>query len=328
MEAGINVWVLTGDKQETAINIAHSSRLLTPSMQVLILNADTTDMCGDMLRAYLEKYLNKSYDPLRGTIEDITEQEPIEPQEVDEEGESRVLDPARDPRLTRQEASIRKPAFLSTVVSRMHATAEDDVCLNVGLVVNGHTLSFALHDHSAAFLALARVCRSVICCRVTPLQKALVVRLVKQGEKKVTLAIGDGANDVSMIQEAHVGVGVVGKEGTQAARASDYSIRQFRHLQRLLTVHGRYSYMRITGIIQYYFYKNMAFTLAMLYYSFFNGFSGQTIYDSWVIILYNIMFTSVPPLVYGLFEKDLNEDIIDKVQLVTMLLFSCSSLAA
>jgi phospholipid-transporting ATPase len=183
----------------------------------------------------------------------------------------------------------------------------------IGMVIDGHSLGFALHDHTEAFLTLGKACRSVICCRVTPLQKALVVRVVKQGEQRISLAIGDGANDVSMIQEAHVGVGIFGREGTQAARASDYAIVQFCHLKKLLCVHGRYSYLRVTGIIQYSFYKNLSFTLSMLYFSFYNGFSGQTLYDSWVITLYNIVFTSIPPFFFGLFEKDLSENIIYKV---------------
>jgi hypothetical protein len=81
---------------------------------------------------------------------------------------------------------------------------------------------------------------------VTPLQKAKVVRLIKETSKEVCLSIGDGANDVGMIQEANVGVGIYGKEGNQAARASDFALHQFRHLKRLLCVHGRYSMIRYT----------------------------------------------------------------------------------
>jgi len=115
-----------------------------------------------------------------------------------------------------------------------------------------------------------------------------------------------------MIQEAHVGVGIFGKEGTQAARASDYAIHQFRFLKRLLCTHGRYSYIRVAGIIQYSFYKNMCFTLGLLWFSFVNGVAGQTLYDAWIITLYNIIFTSLPPFLFGLFEKDLNEEVINQ----------------
>jgi len=117
--------------------------------------------------------------------------------------------------------------------------------------------------------------KSVICCRVTPLQKAMVVELIKKNKKAVTLAIGDGANDVSMIKAAHIGVGISGQEGMQAVLASDYSIAQFRFLERLLLVHGRWSYYRMCKFLRYFFYKNFAFTLCHFWFAFFCGFSAQ-----------------------------------------------------
>ncbi|EGC28908.1 hypothetical protein DICPUDRAFT_51588 [Dictyostelium purpureum] len=244
LEAGLHIWVLTGDKQETAVNIGYSCRLFDPSMELIFINTETSDECG----------------------------------------------------------SGNKTPVIDIIIPSLQN--------EYGLVIDGHTLAFALSDHKEKFLRLGRACKSVICCRVTPLQKALVVRVVKQSEKKISLAIGDGANDVSMIQEAHVGIGIFGKEGTQAARASDYCIHQFHHLKRLLCVHGRYSYIRVSGLIQYSFYKNMSFTLCLLWFSFNSLFTGQTIFDSWIITFYNILFTSLPPFFYGLFEKDIDEDSI------------------
>lgn len=115
----------------------------------------------------------------------------------------------------------------------------------------------------------------MICCRVTPLQKAMVVELVKKSKEAVTLAVGDGANDVSMIKTAHIGVGISGQEGLQAVLASDYSIGQFRFLERLLMVHGRWSYYRMSKFLRYFFYKNFAFTLCHIWFAFFCGFSAQ-----------------------------------------------------
>lgn len=115
----------------------------------------------------------------------------------------------------------------------------------------------------------------MICCRVTPLQKAMVVELIKKNKNAVTLAIGDGANDVSMIKTAHIGVGISGQEGLQAVLASDYSIGQFRFLERLLLVHGRWSYYRMSKFLRYFFYKNFAFTLCHIWFAFFCGFSAQ-----------------------------------------------------
>eukprot|EP01132_Coremiostelium_polycephalum_P003773 gene3773-4697_t len=283
LEAGLHIWVLTGDKQETAVNIGYSCKLFEPSMELIFVNTETSEECGQILDRYIA----------------------LLPPEVDEDSSSIsgsqniVNDPNQS---TNNLASGQKGVPIEIVIPTL---------LNeYGLVIDGHTLSFALQDHKEKFLRLGRACKSVICCRVTPLQKALVVRVVKQSEKKISLAIGDGANDVSMIQEAHVGVGIFGKEGTQAARASDYSIHQFAHLKRLLCVHGRYSYIRVAGLIQYSFYKNMSFTLCLLWYSFTNCFTGQTLFDSWIITFYNILFTSLPPFFYGLFEKDIDEESI------------------
>ena len=174
------------------------------------------------------------------------------------------------------------------------------------LVINGHSLVHALQPSmQLLYLGVASKCAAVICCRVTPLQKALVVDLVKQHKKAVTLAIGDGANDVSMIKSennvfflffikrcyakfqfknnvydncllaAHIGVGISGQEGMQAVLAADFALAQFRFLERLLLVHGRHSYYRMCKFLRYFFYKNFAFTLCHFWYAFFCGFSAQ-----------------------------------------------------
>ncbi|XP_078392400.1 phospholipid-transporting ATPase ID-like isoform X2 [Cetorhinus maximus] len=153
------------------------------------------------------------------------------------------------------------------------------------------------------FLETACACKAVICCRVTPLQKAQVVELVKKYKKAVTLAIGDGANDVSMIKTAHIGVGISGQEGIQAVLASDYSVSQFKFLQRLLLVHGRWSYFRMCKFLCYFFYKNFAFTMVHFWFGFFCGFSAQTVYDQYFITLYNIVYTSLPVLAMGVFDQ-------------------------
>lgn len=106
------------------------------------------------------------------------------------------------------------------------------------------------------FLKLAKGCASVLCCRSTPLQKAYLVKVVKEELNLRTLAIGDGANDVSMIQMADVGVGISGQEGMQAVMASDFTLSRFRYLERLLLSHGYWCYDRLARMILYFFYKN------------------------------------------------------------------------
>ncbi|RKO97263.1 hypothetical protein CXG81DRAFT_11323 [Caulochytrium protostelioides] len=183
------------------------------------------------------------------------------------------------------------------------------------LVVEGEALGHILSNPMARrlFFELSLFCKSVICCRVSPLQKALVVRLVRECVKGVTtLAIGDGANDVSMIQAAHVGVGIMGREGTQAVRASDYSFAEFRHLARLITVHGRYSSYRFAQLVWFSFYKNIAFITVQFLFGFVSLWSGQTLYEGLFLTCYNILFTSLPPVGIAILEKDVEEEEIGR----------------
>ena len=117
------------------------------------------------------------------------------------------------------------------------------------VVIDGETLRYALDEAlKPAFLELTTQCNAVVCCRVSPSQKALTVKLVKDGRNAMTLAIGDGANDVAMIQEAHIGVGIAGLEGAQASMSADYAVGQFRFLTKLLLVHGRWCYIRVADM--------------------------------------------------------------------------------
>lgn len=148
------------------------------------------------------------------------------------------------------------------------------------VVIDGDTvkLLFDTKDHTikTEFLKLCIQANSVICCRVSPDQKALIVNLVRDTfPQSVTLAIGDGANDVSMIRSANVGVGIIGKDGRQAANASDYAFAQFRFLQKLLLVHGRWNYRRVSKLILFSIYKSIALNCVQLWYFIFNGASGQ-----------------------------------------------------
>ncbi|KAG7277981.1 hypothetical protein CRUP_020297 [Coryphaenoides rupestris] len=186
--------------------------------------------------------------------------------------------------------------FLPERILGKKGSAVKDEVVNgeYGLVINGNSLAYALEESmELEFLWTACMCQAVICCRVTPLQKAQVVELVKKYKKVVTLAIGDGANDVSMIKAAHIGVGISGQEGMQAVSSSDYSFAQFRFLQRLLLVHGRWSYLRMCKFLRYFFYKNFTFTF--------------TVYDEWFITLYNLVYTALPVLGLSLFDQDVND---------------------
>ncbi|XP_041031149.1 phospholipid-transporting ATPase ID isoform X2 [Carcharodon carcharias] len=264
--ANIKVWVLTGDKQETAMNIGYSCNILTDDMNEIFIVSGYTVL-------EVREQLRKATEQMMGT-----------------------------PICNGYGVSVKNGSL------KLESVIEETVMGDYALVINGHSLAHALEaDMQREFLDLASMCKTVICCRVTPLQKAQVVELVKTLKKAVTLAIGDGANDVSMIKSAHIGVGISGQEGMQAVLASDYSFGQFRYLQRLLLVHGRWSYLRMCKFLYYFFYKNFAFTLVHFWFGFFCGFSAQTVYDQWFITLYNIVYTSLPVLAMGIFDQDVNE---------------------
>ncbi|XP_025157791.1 phospholipid-transporting ATPase ID isoform X5 [Harpegnathos saltator] len=272
--AGIKLWVLTGDKQETAINIGYSCQLLTDDLtDVFVVDATTYDGVETQLMRYLDTIKTTSTQQNRPTLSIVTFSDT-------------EYNPSRD---EQDEHEME------------HSTG-------FALVINGHSLVHALHPKlEHLFLEVSSQCKAVICCRVTPLQKAMVVELIKKNKSAVTLAIGDGANDVSMIKTAHIGVGISGQEGLQAVLASDYSIGQFRFLERLLLVHGRWSYYRMSKFLRYFFYKNFAFTLCHIWFAFFCGFSAQTVFDPMYISVYNLFYTSLPVLAVGIFDQDVND---------------------
>ncbi|TKS74433.1 Phospholipid-transporting ATPase ID [Collichthys lucidus] len=163
-------------------------------------------------------------------------------------------------------------------------------------------------DWGATFMSLAAGCQSVLCCRVTPGQKAEIVTLVRKHTNSVTMSIGDGANDVNMIKTAHVGVGIAGVEGGQAVQNADFALSQFRFLQRLLLVHGRWSYRRISIFLRYFLFKTCGFALVHIWFGFLNGFSAQTLYENWFIALYTVFYTSTPIMLLAFFEQDVSSE--------------------
>ncbi|KAF8154452.1 phospholipid-transporting ATPase 1 [Crassisporium funariophilum] len=254
--AGIKLWILTGDKLQTAIEIGYSCNLLKNNMDLMILSASTPEQT----RAQLEAGLNKI---------------------------ASVLGPPS--------WDIRKRGFVPGAQA------------SFAVVIDGDTLRHALTPElKELFLNLGTQCETVVCCRVSPAQKALTVNLVKEGRNAMTLSIGDGANDVAMIQEANIGCGLFGLEGSQAAMSADYAFGQFRFLTKLLLVHGRWSYQRVADMHSNFFYKNVIWTFAMFWYLPFNSFDATYLYQYTFILLYNLVFTSLPVIVLGAFDQDIN----------------------
>lgn len=175
-------------------------------------------------------------------------------------------------------------------------------------MINGPTLIHALEtDIRSNFLKLTLLCKSVICCRVSPLQKAKVVLLVKENTKSVTLAIGDGANDVAMIQAAAIGVGILGEEGGQAARAADYAIGQFRFLQSLLLVHGNWNYFRQARLILYQFHIQLLYNMSLFYFSTISAWSEIVIFQNLLATLYYTVFTGVDIVFPTLLDRNIQQ---------------------
>ncbi|KAI5117600.1 hypothetical protein M0805_006713 [Coniferiporia weirii] len=254
--AGIKLWILTGDKVQTAIEIGYSCNLLKQDMDVMILSATSVEEA----RSKIEAGLNKI---------------------------GSVLGP---PKWTSESRGFIPGAQASFAV-----------------VIDGDTLRYVLEsDLKTLFLTLATQCETVVCCRVSPAQKAMTVKLVKDGRNAMTLSIGDGANDVAMIQEANVGCGLLGLEGSQAAMSADYAFGQFRFLTKLLIVHGRWSYLRIADMHATFFYKNVIWTFAMFWFLFYNSFDATYLYEYTFILLYNLVFTSLPVIALGAFDQDIN----------------------
>ena len=238
--AGIKVWVLTGDKVETAVNIGYSCALLTRDMGNFVLDGKRTQEVEDQMKEALKV--------------------------ISEEGENSPY----------------------------------------ALIVTGEALLKALTPKlSPQFFTIAEKCGVVLACRVSPQQKADIVTLVIASNPHVrALSIGDGANDVSMITAAHVGVGISGLEGQQAVRASDYAVGQFSFLKRLLFVHGRECYRRNATLICYNFYKNVLLVMPLFWYGFLSQFSGQSLYNMWTAQLFNLFYASIPIMVFALFDRE------------------------
>ncbi|XP_028753721.1 putative phospholipid-transporting ATPase 9 [Neltuma alba] len=270
-QAGIKLWVLTGDKMETAINIGFACSLLRQGMKQIIISSETPEIKS------LEKLEDKS-----AAAEAI---------------KASVLHQIQEGK-----------ASLSTSDENPEAFA---------LIIDGKSLTYALEDDvKDSFLELAIGCASVICCRSSPKQKALVTRLVKTKTARTTLAIGDGANDVGMLQEADIGIGISGAEGMQAVMSSDIAIAQFRFLERLLLVHGHWCYRRISSMVCYFFYKNITFGFTLFFFEIYASFSGQPVYNDWYLSLYNVLFTSLPVIALGVLDQDVSAEFCLKFPLL------------
>ncbi|XP_027200539.2 phospholipid-transporting ATPase VB-like [Dermatophagoides pteronyssinus] len=317
-DAGIMVWVLTGDKMETAISIAKSCQLFNSDMRLLTINLNIV-RSKKTARTELLRHL----DTVRNFSRDEDDQLCFGSMSSEKSMNNNNTNSTTTNSTTSKEMD-RSYIWLKRIyhfLKREKFDPEDDdnggaggsssrLRNRWGLVIDGPSLNFVLQkDNVDYFIQLSQYCGSVLCCRVTPSQKSFVVKCVKNKLNVLTLAIGDGANDVAMIQTAAIGVGVVGLEGSQAAMASDFAIPRFHFLERLLLLHGNLCYNRLALTILYFFYKNTMVVFVLFFYQFLSGFSGTSLLDDVYLMAVNIFYTTIPAIVRGIIEKDCHESV-------------------
>ena len=374
LDVGITVWMLTGDKEETAVQIGLSCNLCSPDSKLFFLTKCSqkgsargalkllyrTIVCKEQTELGLGKRLsaieaevmkqlpiaesnntnantdtntdNSNSNSSTPSKHAVSNEEQVYTEKVRDEAKSIILsrptffstqlskilslmnrdtpatsnqnDPAPSPHHTLGKKAI------SSLIERLTPSKNDQITL----VLDGLSLLYVdLEDEEERtwLLEVAKHCTSVIACRLTPMQKQQLVQLVKFDLKKsglpaTTLAIGDGANDVSMIREADIGVGLSGKEGKHAANNADLSIAQFSFLRKVMFVHGRSNYVRSAKVFLYSIHKNMVITLTIFWFSFLCGMSGTLPYESFIYGLFN--FALGWPIVFlGVMDRDVSD---------------------
>jgi len=182
--------------------------------------------------------------------------------------------------------------------------SKTDACL----LIDGESLALLLTHYRQEFISLAVLLPAVVACRCSPTQKADIAKLIREFTKKRICCIGDGGNDVSMIQAADVGVGIVGKEGRQASLAADFSIEQFCHLTKLLVWHGRNSYKRSAKLAQFVIHRGLIISVAQTVYSIAIKFEPEGLYKDWLLVGYATVYTAMP--VFSLvLDRDVDENL-------------------
>ena len=297
--ADIRIWVLTGDKMDTVENIGISCNLLSYEEKMFKIytlakddNEDDQDFSKEITNFFSEFKTFLELTALRNkkkkNIQIYSSNNKI--QDICDKSSINISD--------------LNPEYLSRLKG-------NNLMKNFSIIIESPLLNGLFRDEELTekFLGIAQYATTVMCCRASPYQKSQVVQKIKKfNPKAVTLAIGDGRNDISMLMEANIGVGIFGEEGTSAAQAADFAIGEFKLLKRLLFFHGRVNMNRISKMIIYFFYKNFIFTMTQFFFAFYNLSSGQTLMDDWYITCYNLIFTAFPLCVTSLTDIDVKEE--------------------
>ena len=319
--AGIKIWVLTGDKLDTAENIGHSCNLLSKEQKLFTLKV----MPGDdenMVKEDPYPEMIQFFSEFQDFMEDLVKKYNLDTKydfqkkktflEIDDDfndvGNSDFESHNGDENIS-EKSSYYSSKSKIVDFNTFNYLKEKNFLEPFSIIIEAPILYGLFKDDewTKKFLHIAYYSNTVICCRVSPSQKSQVIQKMKEfNSSAVTLAIGDGGNDVSMIMEANIGIGIYGEEGMSAVQASDFAIGEFKLLKRLLFIHGRINLYRISKMILYFFYKNFVFTLNQFYYAFFSLASGQTFVDDWYITCYNLIFTALPLCVTAVTDSDID----------------------
>ncbi|CAG9318641.1 unnamed protein product [Blepharisma stoltei] len=284
--AGIKIWMLTGDKRETAVNAAYACSLFNSDLEIVKINYTYKRQVYKTLKTEYYRHAfpedsDHENSPLAKGIHDNIWESPGKNGRVD----------------TKNSGSFN--------TSRIH---------DYGFVIDGQSLEAIFENvkYLEFFITLAYLAKSVVICRAAPLQKAEILKIFKKHINKptITLAIGDGSNDVSMIHEANVGIGILGNEGFQAANSSDFAIANFKDLVPLLLIHGHWNYIRIAKVIQCIFYNNFLLEFVLFLFTFQNMYSASLLYDSWLVTIFHVFFTAVPVILMGIFDRDKKAEVL------------------
>ena len=274
-KAGIKIWVITGDKMETALNIAKSTNLFEKDEEPMYV---TNEKELDYLINFSDNLVYKKQDSFLWRFE-----------KVPNNGSVRNISLQNI-----QNSNTSNPPNLKKDKKKQN------------LIINGQILNKAIKSHKKKFQQILLTKNCVVFSRTNANQKVQILRLLKELKIK-TLAIGDGANDVNMIQESTVGIGIIGEEGKQAENSSDFSIPKFKYLKPLILKHGRLSYYRLSQMILYYYYKNFLYTMPQIYFAFRNNFSRQVFFKDFYMSAHNLIFTVLGGSSRAIQDIDIND---------------------
>ena len=316
--AGIKIWVLTGDKLDTAENIGYSCNLLSKEQKLFTLKM----LSGDEMIKEPFFEIDQFFFEFQEFLEQLIKKYNLDSKyynniKNNSSNNSYRLDIFSEP--SQNQSQLERSSYNSSNSSNSRIInfemykylVEKELLEPFSIIIESPILSelFTDNESTHSFLRIAYHSNTVICCRISPSQKSEVIQKMKSFDSKtVTLAIGDGGNDVSMIMEANIGIGIHGEEGMSATQASDFAIGEFQLLRRLLFIHGRVNLYRISEMILYFFFKNVTFTMIQFYFSFICLASGQTIIDDWYITCYNLIFTALPLCVRAITDSDIDLD--------------------